>query len=162
MHALLSFFVNLLCLPAVNHPQTENILSTYAWIFDLKLQYFLFIFIFLRKLLELHSGKAYHVTIQITASFTVLIPAETEALANYNVTVIKRFIISGSLHSLSSVCWSDQPDVSIYFIFSFAWVATSYQGQVVVRQAHKFNSVCLYIVNVLVPVHPSLGGAWQN
>jgi hypothetical protein len=39
------FFVNLLGLPAVNHPQTENILSTYAWMIDLKLQYLLLIYI---------------------------------------------------------------------------------------------------------------------
>jgi hypothetical protein len=39
------FFVYLLRLPAVNQPQTETILSTYTWIFDLKLQYFLLIYI---------------------------------------------------------------------------------------------------------------------
>jgi ABC-type uncharacterized transport system permease subunit len=39
------FFVNLLRLPAGNHPQTQNILSTYTWIFDLKLQYFLLVYI---------------------------------------------------------------------------------------------------------------------
>jgi hypothetical protein len=39
------FFVNLLRLLAVNRTRTENILSTYAWIFDLKLQYFLRIYI---------------------------------------------------------------------------------------------------------------------
>jgi hypothetical protein len=86
------FFVNLLRLPAVNHPQTENILSTYTWIFDLNLQYFLLIYIppFFGKLYSSSensnscSAVKHKVTIQITTSFT-----EPEALANFSVTVIK-------------------------------------------------------------------------
>jgi hypothetical protein len=88
------FFVNLLRLPAVNHPQTENIVSTYAWIFYLNLQYFLLIYIppFFGKLYSSSENSWSYsavVTIQITASFTEPIPAEPEALANFNVTVVK-------------------------------------------------------------------------
>jgi hypothetical protein len=91
------FLVNLLRLPAVNHPQTETILSTYTWIFDLKLQYFLLIYNppFFWKLYGSSensyscSAVKHKVTIQITTSFTEPIPAVLEALAIFNVTVIK-------------------------------------------------------------------------